>query len=161
MEKNESKLVVTAIENGTVLDHIPSDCLFKVVGILGLSHCDNQITIGNNLESRSQGRKGIIKIADRFFEDEQINAVALVAPNATINIIRDFKVVEKRVIPIPEEVRGIVRCTNPMCVTNHQPVATRFRTVVDARGVHLLCHYCEKSTESNELEIIRREQRPR
>ena len=146
MTMTARQLIVNAIENGTVLDHIPSENLFKVVDILHLAESSNQITIGSNLESKTFGRKGIIKVADRYFEDDELNRIALVAPQATINIIKDFKVIDKHRISIPEEVVGIGRCANPMCVTNHQKIATRFKTIVEGDHINLLCHYCEKTT---------------
>ena len=153
MTGDNRKLVVSAIENGTVLDHIPADNIFKVIDILGLSKSDNQITIGINLESGSLGRKGIIKIAGRYFEDEEMSRIALVAPDATVNIIRDYTVIEKKTISIPSEVVGIVRCANPLCVTNHQDIKTKFTTVNAAGRTQLLCHYCEKATELKTAEI--------
>ena len=147
MEQKNTQLQVSAIKDGTVLDHIPAQNLFQVVDILDLTHSEHPITIGVNLESRSLGRKGIIKIADRFFADEELSRIALAAPDATVNIIRDYEVVEKKKIELPAVVVGIAKCSNPMCVTNHQPVPTRFSTVVDHKKVKLLCHYCEKTTE--------------
>ena len=146
MATTARQLIVNAIENGTVLDHIPSENRFKVVEILNLAESSNQITIGSNLESKSFGRKGIIKVADRYFEDNELNRIALVAPQATINIIKDYKVIEKHKISIPEEVFGIGKCANPMCVTNHQKIATRFKTIVESDRINLLCHFCEKTT---------------
>ena len=146
MATTARQLIVNAIENGTVLDHIPSENLFEVVEILNLAESSNQITIGSNLESKSFGRKGIIKVADRYFEDNELNRIALVAPQATINIIKDYKVIEKHKISIPEEVFGIGKCANPMCVTNHQKIATRFKTIVESDRINLLCHFCEKTT---------------
>jgi len=147
MDQKHTQLQVSAIKDGTVLDHIPAQNLFQVVDILDLTHSENPITIGVNLESRSLGSKGIIKIADRFFADEELSRIALAAPDATVNIIKDYEVVEKKKIELPATVVGIARCSNPMCVTNHQPVATRFSTIVDHKKVKLLCHYCEKTTE--------------
>ncbi len=100
----EKHLKVSAIKNGTVLDHIPADQLFKVIDILGLSCSGNQITFGTNLDSKLLGKKAIIKIADRYFEADEINRIALIAPEAKINIIRDFEVVEKRVLSIPNSI---------------------------------------------------------
>ena len=147
MSEKHTQLQVSAIKDGTVLDHIPSQNLFQVVDILDLTRSGNPITIGVNLESRSLGSKGIIKIADRFFADEELSRIALAAPDATVNVIRDYEVVEKKKIELPSVVVGIAKCSNPMCVTNHQPVATRFSTIVDHKKVKLLCHYCEKTTE--------------
>lgn len=140
------ELVVSALENGTVLDHIPAENVYKALDLLNLRGVESQITIGINLTSKIHGKKGIIKIADKFFEDEDLNKLALVAPKATVNVIRDFKVVEKKTLEMPEHVIGIARCKNPKCVTNHQPVKTRFTTVANGNDISLKCHYCEKIT---------------
>ena len=132
------------MENGTVLDHIPAENVYKALNLLNLTSIESQITIGINLASKAQGKKGIIKIADKFFEDEELNKLALIAPAATVNVIKDFKVVEKKTVNIPEEVIGIAKCRNPKCVTNHQPIKTRFKTVSDGDKISLKCHYCEK-----------------
>ena len=142
------ELVVSALKNGTVLDHIPADKVYKALDILNLKGVENQITIGINLSSRAQGRKGIIKIADKFFEDEDLNKLGLIAPKATVNIIRDFEVVEKKTLTMPEEIVGIARCMNPKCITNHQPIKTRFTTIESNNEILLLCHYCEKISDT-------------
>ena len=134
------------MENGTVLDHIPAENVYKALDLLDLKEIESQITIGINLISKIHGRKGIIKIADKFFEDEELNKLALIAPNATVNVIRDFKVVEKKMLKTPEEVIGIAKCKNPKCVTNHQPIKTKFATVQNGDKISLKCHYCEKIT---------------
>ncbi len=154
MENNIKKLKVSAIENGTVLDHIPANQLFKVINILELTKCQNQITFGTNLDSKLLGKKAIIKVSDRYFADDEINKVALVAPLAKINIIKNFEVVEKRIISVPEEISGIAKCSNPKCITNHQPIQTRFATVVEDGHLKLHCHYCEKMTDSDNLIIV-------
>ncbi len=146
MENSDKQLRVNAIKNGTVLDHIPGDCVFKVIDILGLNESPHPVTIGANLESKSMGRKGIIKIAERFFRDDELNKIALIAPSATVNVIRNFEVVEKKVLTIPETITGIAKCKNPVCITNHQDVPTRFTTIVNGKEIQLLCHYCEKIT---------------
>ena len=138
------ELVVSALENGTVLDHIPAEYVYKALDLLNLKGVESQITIGINLASKLHGKKGIIKIADKFFEDEDLNKLALIAPKATVNVIRDFKVVEKKTLETPEEVVGIARCKNPKCVTNHQPIKTKFTTTQDGDKISLKCHYCEK-----------------
>jgi aspartate carbamoyltransferase regulatory subunit len=151
---NERKLKVSAIKDGTVIDHIPPQSLFKVIEILGLDHTDHQITFGTNLESKHLGKKAIIKIADSFFEDEDIDRIALIAPDAKFNIIRNYEVIEKRKVAIPEQILGIARCFNPKCITNHQSVETCFATKKEKGGISLICHYCEKITEAKNLQII-------
>ncbi|MFZ2340260.1 MAG: aspartate carbamoyltransferase regulatory subunit [Bacteroidales bacterium] len=151
--KEPKQLSVSAIENGTVIDHIPAKNLFKVISILGLDHIDSQITFGTNLESKKLGKKAIIKISGKYFEDTDINRIALVAPDAKLNIIRDYEVVEKKVVEVPDEIVGIAKCMNPKCITNYEKVTTRFR-VVSKKTVALKCHYCEKITDQENLQII-------
>lgn len=151
MNENHKELSVSAVKNGTVLDHIPAQQVFKAVEILDLKGIENTITIGVNLPSDTFGSKGIIKIADRFFADDELNKLALIAPDATVNIIKDYKVVEKRHLVLPDEIKGIGRCKNPKCVTNHQPIKTQFKTIRNGNNVGLLCHYCEKITEIDKL----------
>ena len=138
--KNHKKgvLEVSAIENGTVIDHIPPTSLFKVIKLLGLDRTTHQVTFGTNLQSKRIGRKAIIKIADKDCGDEEIGYISLVAPLARINIIRDFEVAEKREVEVPTHVEGFVKCGNPMCVTNRER-----------------CKYCEKITAQEQIEIIR------
>ena len=141
---SRKELSVSALENGTVLDHIPAENVYKALDLLDLKDIESQITIGINLVSKLHGKKGIIKIADKFFEDEDLNKLALIAPKATVNIIKGFKVVEKKTLETPAEVIGIAKCRNPKCVTNHQPIKTRFATIQSSDEISLKCHYCEK-----------------
>ena len=148
---SRKELVVSALENGTVLDHIPAENVYKALRILNLQGIENQITIGINLNSKQHGKKGIIKIADKFFEDDELNKLALLAPEATVNVIRDFKVVEKKKVELPKEISGIAKCMNPKCVTNHQPITTRFTVNVKGNETSLLCHYCEKISDTKKV----------
>ncbi|MBO5850525.1 MAG: aspartate carbamoyltransferase regulatory subunit, partial [Paludibacteraceae bacterium] len=127
--------------------------LFEVVALLDLEHCTNQITIGNNLDSRILGQKGIIKISDRFFAEEEINKIALIAPNAKINIVRNYEVVEKRCLELPDEVFGIIRCPNYNCVTNHQPITTHFVSLKEGGNASLKCHFCERDVALQDVEL--------
>lgn len=151
MKKN-LKLKVSAIKDGTVIDHIPSENLFKVITILGLDNFDNMITFGNNLDSEKLGTKAIIKVADKFFEDHEINKIALIAPHAKLNIIRDYEVVEKRIVEIPSEINGIVKCFNPKCITNNEKVVTHFK-VLSHSPIALKCRYCEKLTMQDQIKM--------
>lgn len=147
------QLQVSAIENGTVIDHIPADSLFKVITILSLDKIPHQITFGTNFDSRKLGKKAIIKVSQKFFEDDEINKIALVAPDVKLNIIRDYEVAEKREVRIPDVVIGIVKCFNPKCITNNEHIVTRFK-VEDKRELALKCHYCEKITTKDELKMV-------
>ena len=137
---NKEELQVAALQNGTVIDHIPTDKLFTIVNLLGLMNVENNMTIGNNLESKKLGKKGIIKVADRFFTDEEISRLSVVAPNVKLNIIRDYEVVEKKQVIMPDEIRGIVKCNNPKCITNNEPRATIFHVIDKEQGT-LKCHH--------------------
>lgn len=154
MDKHE--LQVAALENGTVIDHIPSGKLFDVVSLLGLQQMSNNITIGFNLNSKKLGSKGIIKIADKFFCDEEINRIAVVAPNVKLNIIRNYEVVEKRAVQLPDVLNGIAKCPNLKCITNNEPMPTLFHVIDKEKGI-LKCHYCEKEQDCQNIEIIKEE----
>jgi len=153
MNTNKKELRVNAIKNGTVIDHIPAGDLFKVIKILGLQNITNTMTLGNNLESKTQGFKGIIKISGLFFEDDDIDRIALAAPNAKLNIIKDYTVVEKRQVNVPDTVRGIAKCVNPKCITNFEDNVTTKFTVIDKDNISLKCHYCEKITNKENLRL--------
>ncbi|NDW19514.1 aspartate carbamoyltransferase regulatory subunit [Dysgonomonas sp. 216] len=150
MSEKRKELQVAALCNGTAIDHIPSDQVFKVVSLLRLQSLQNRITIGNNLESKKMGTKGIIKIQDKFFAEEEVNRISLVAPNVVLNIIRDYQVVEKRRVALPQTITGIVKCNNPKCITNNEPMLTRF-DVVDAKKIVLNCHYCDIKIQKEDI----------
>ena len=154
-QKNGSKkkeLQVAAIENGTVIDHITPEQLFKVALLLELDKMGNRITIGNNLISKKMGSKGVIKITDKFFEEDDINRIALVAPNVVLNIIRDYEVAEKKYISLPDRLVGIVKCNNPKCISNNEPMLSQF-DVIDRDSVTLKCHYCERKINKEDILI--------
>ena len=139
----KKELVVQALENGTVIDHIPADKLFQIVNILHLDTLTDQITIGNNLSSSKLGKKGVIKISGKYIDPHELNKIALIAPSARINIIKDYQVVEKNECVIPDEVHDVLQCVNPMCITNKQNVKTHFH-VVNKENRTVKCHYCER-----------------
>lgn len=153
MTHSKKELAVAALRNGTVIDHIPSQALFRAVRILGIEQLHTSVTIGNNLDSERFGSKGIIKVAEVEFSEETLNRIAIIAPTAMVNIIRDYEVVEKRPVSLPETLVGLVKCGNPKCITNHEPMLTRFN-VTDRENVILRCHYCNHSFNGNEAEII-------
>jgi aspartate carbamoyltransferase regulatory subunit len=145
-------LQVSAIKDGTVIDHIPAERLFDVINILGLFNIQEMITFGTNMDSKLLGKKGIIKVANRFFKDDEIDKIALVAPHAKLNIIKNYEVIEKRVVEIPDEIVSIVKCFNPKCITNNETIKTRFM-VISHNPIELKCLYCEKITHENQVVI--------
>ena len=146
-------MLVAAIQNGTVIDHIPADKTYQVVSLLKLERLDTQVTIGYNYRSQKLGRKGIIKVEDKFFTDEEISRLSVVAPNIVLNIIKDYEVVEKKTVTTPDVLRGIVKCNNPKCITNNEPMQTLFHVVDKANGI-LKCHYCEKEQDITRVELV-------
>ena len=142
MTKNK-EMQVAAIENGTVIDHIPAEKTYQVAQLLNLKEMSTPVTIGYNLPSKKIGKKGIIKVADKFFTDEEINRLSVVAPKIVLSVIRDYEVVEKKTVETPDELRGIVKCNNPKCITNNEP---------KEKGI-LKCHYCDKEQDINEVKL--------
>lgn len=150
--ENKRELQVAALENGTAIDHIPPSQLFKVATLLGLDKMNNTITIGNNFHSNKMGCKGVIKIAGKFFEEYEINRIALIAPNVILNIIRDYEVVEKKPVTLPDELIGLVKCNNPKCITNNEPMPTRFDVINKETGT-IKCRYCERKINKEDIVI--------
>ena len=152
-ENNKTALQVSALCNGTVIDHIPADKLFAVVNLLDIPAMGNNVTIGYNLESKKLGKKGLIKISDRFFTDDEINKISVVAPNVVLNTIRDYNVVEKREVKMPDEIHNIIKCNNLNCITNNEPMETHF--YVANRETHTLkCRYCEKEVSLDDIKLL-------
>lgn len=143
-------MLVAAIENGTVIDHIPSEKTYQVAQLLNLDKLSSTVTIGYNYRSKKLGKKGIIKVEDKWFTDEEISRLSVVAPNIVLNIIRDYEVVEKKTVCTLDEIKGIVKCNNPKCITNNEPMPTYFHVT---NGI-LTCHYCEKEQDINKVELV-------
>ena len=149
---NKTERQVAAIKNGTVIDHIPAEKTYQVVNLLQLETLDTPVTIGYNYPSNKIGRKGIIKVSDKFFTDEEISRLSVVAQNVVLNIIHDYEVVEKKTVKTPDELRGIVKCNNPKCITN-EPMSTVFHVVNKEKGI-IKCHYCDKEQFIEKVELV-------
>ena len=149
----QQEMQVAAIKNGTVIDHIPSEKIFQVVSLLQLDKLKTSVTVGFNLKSGKMGSKGIVKVEDKFFSDEELNQLSIITPNVTLSIIRDFEVVEKKTVCMPEELIGLVKCPNPKCITNNEPMKTHFHVLDKDKGI-LQCHYCNKEESLNHVKLI-------
>ncbi len=146
-----AELKVTAIREGTVIDHIPAGKGLKVIEILRLNRPNGGVLLlASNVHSGKLGRKDIVKIEGRFLSEEEVNKIALIAPTATVNIVRDYKVAEKFKVEIPDEISGILRCANPNCVSNHEYTVSKFH-VVSREPLKVRCHYCERTMEEEEI----------
>ena len=152
MSKPQTKMLqVSAIEAGTVIDHIDSKRTFEVAAILKLQDVEEDVLIGINLDSaHGSGKKGIIKVAKRFLTQEEVNRIAVVAPDATLNIIEGYNVVEKFKVMIPDVIEGTFRCFNPKCISNDQKIPNRFY-VVEREPLRIRCHYCERQMERKDI----------
>lgn len=153
MNANKKERLVAAIQNGTVIDHIPSEKIYQVVALLALENLTNPVTIGCNYRSKKLNKKSIIKVEDKFFTDEEISRLSVVAPNVVLNIIKEFEVVEKKMVRTPDVLKGIVKCNNPKCITNNEPMDTVFHTVDKEKGI-IRCHYCEKEQFIDKVELV-------
>jgi aspartate carbamoyltransferase regulatory subunit len=153
MKKVERK--IPAIKDGSVIDHIPSRETFRIMRILNPQEFTHPITVTLNLKSNKIGKKGVIKIDDRFLTKKEVNKIAILAPNATVSIIKDYSIEEKINVKIPTELVGIINCSNPSCVTNKEEITTNFK-VMRKDPLEVKCLYCEKVYEKDEFEIKRK-----
>ena len=146
---------IPAIKEGTVIDHIPSRDTFKIIRILNPQEFEHPINVALNLKSKRMGKKGVIKIDKRLLTKNEVNKIAILAPNATVSIIKNYKVKEKIQVSIPSELEGIIDCTNPVCITNNEKVVSKFKVVHD-EPLEVECRYCERVYEQNEVDIKRK-----
>ena len=154
------ELLIRAIKNGIVIDHIPSEKVFAIVEILKLKEYSERITVATNMPSSSLGRKGIIKIEEKILEEKELNNISLLAPNVTINIIDNYEVVEKSKLEKLDKVIGLMKCDNPKCISNHENIETKFIRVEEDLNENNLeektkykCFYCEKIILEDEIQI--------
>lgn len=140
---SETEVKVSKIKDGTVIDHIKGGYALAVIKILGITGKEKRvITIAINVPSKRLGAKDILKIEGRALNKQEVNRIALVAPHASINIIRDYKVVEKVDVKLPSVIEGAVKCVNPCCISNsEEPVESKFY-VKSEEPLTLKCHYC-------------------
>ncbi len=145
-------LKVETIENGTVIDHIQAGKGKRVLDLLGVDDkYQHLVALGMNVSSKKMGKKDIVKIANIFVKDELVNKVALVSPNATINILKDSQVTSKHKVELPEKLKGIAKCPNPVCVTNMENAgdySTNFKKQEESK---YKCTFCERTFQASEL----------
>jgi aspartate carbamoyltransferase regulatory subunit len=140
----EKTLAVSAIRNGTVIDHIHAGQALKIVDLLHLAKHHKQVTLGLNLPSKSLQYKDIIKVEDREISDNEASQLAIISPQATINIIKEYKVAKKYQVFLPDTISSIVCCPNPRCITNHEPMKGSFIVKQQINKIFLQCKFCRK-----------------
>ena len=149
----ESELIVRRIKEGTVIDHIDEGKGLQVLYALDIDGKDGSlITIALNVPSGKFRKKDIIKVENRFLKDDDTNKLAVIAPKATVNIIKNYKLVEKRRVALPNEIDRIFRCTNPDCITNSSERIESIMDVVDKEGLVLKCRYCSRILDVNRID---------
>ncbi len=138
------RLLVSKIRDGTVIDHIPAGQALNVLKILGITGKEGlRVAVVMNVESKKLGKKDIVKIEKLELKPEDVNRIALLAPTATINIIRNYEVISKSKVEVPQEIEGIISCNNPKCITNQprEPIKPRFK-LVSLNPIMMQCEYC-------------------
>lgn len=142
-------MAVEAIKSGTVIDHIPAGQGLNILARIQKRNANARLTVGLNLPSKGSGTKDIIKVEDWMFSEQDAAEMALYAPEATVNIIENYRVVKKFQIGLPEEFKGIFDCPNTNCISHTEPVATRFSVRLKSEQIQLRCHFCERSFADN------------
>ncbi|MFC1486881.1 aspartate carbamoyltransferase regulatory subunit [Thermoproteota archaeon] len=149
---SETTLRVSKIKDGTVIDHIIAGHALEVLKILAITdNVKGIVTVGMNVPSKTLGLKDMVKIEGRELESEEVDKIALLAPQASINIIRNYKVVDKQLVRLPEVIRETVKCANPACISNsNEPVKSTFY-VDNEELLRLRCHYCGYIIEKQDI----------
>ncbi len=151
----EEDLKVSRIKNGTVIDHITAGMAPAVLKILGIERgCPDTVIVAMNVRSNRLGLKDMVKVENRALEAETVKKIAIVAPQATVNIIRDMKVAEKIQVELPQELIGIIRCPNRNCITNSSERVVPYLTVESRDPLSMRCHYCESLVEGPAAELL-------
>ena len=149
----KKEMSISAIKEGTVIDHIPANAAFEVADILNLEGIRSIISVATNLTSKKSGKKGIIKIGGKYLTQEEVNKIAVVAPKATVNIIENYEVKKKLNVSIPGIINKIIKCSNPNCITNVENAETKFYAL-SKDPLKIKCHYCERSMNKEDIRIL-------
>ena len=148
----QSELMVRRIKEGTVIDHIDEGKGLQVLDALRINGQDGSlITIALNVPSGKSKKKDIIKVENKFLKDDDTNKIAVIAPKATINIIKNYKLIEKRRVSLPNEIDRIFRCSNPDCITNSTEHMESVMDLIDKETMILKCRYCSRILDVNEI----------
>ena len=149
----KKEVSISAIKDGTVIDHIPANVTFKVADILDLKGIRSIISVATNLSSKKMGKKGIVKIGGKYLTQEEVNKIAIIAPDATVNIIKNYEVKKKLNVSIPEIIKKIIKCSNPNCITNVEKAETKFY-VLSKDPLKVKCHYCERYMNKEDILLL-------
>lgn len=148
----EKTLSVSAIKEGTVIDHIVAGQALKIIRLLRLAADARRVTVGLNLKSRSLGLKDLIKVENFFLDLDQAHHIAVFSPTAMVNVIENYEVVRKFAVEMPKTILGVLRCPNVRCTTNGEKVPTYFFVEPSGHQIHLHCRFCEKLFSRDQLQ---------
>ncbi|MBT4540992.1 aspartate carbamoyltransferase regulatory subunit [Candidatus Woesearchaeota archaeon] len=150
--KEYKQMKIGRIKEGTVIDHIPPGLCFRLINILSLERYNNVLSAATNLTSAKLGKKGMIKISGKILTEEEVKKVAVVAPNVTMCTINNFSVSKKIKLTLPNEIKKIVKCNNPNCITNIEGVVTNFG-VLQESPLKIKCCFCERTINKEEIKL--------
>ena len=151
MKSSEHVIPIPAIEEGTVIDHLPSRETLKVMKLLNPQEFEHPITVALNLDSKKLGKKGVIKVNSRTLTKDEVEKIAILAPQATVSIIKNYKVLQKNRVHVPKSISGIP-CSNPNCITNKEPAQTQFELVQES-PLRIRCHFCERIMSRKDIAL--------
>lgn len=147
-------LLVNAIKDGTVIDHITAGQALRIIYLLGLKESKHTVTIGLHLPSRRIGKKDLIKIENRVLSEDEANEIVVFAPNATINVIEHFKVTKKIKTHFPATMKAVFICPNSTCITHTEAIDSYFHISQESKSIKLTCHYCDKTYDRDQVKVI-------
>jgi len=151
----EGELKVSKIRRGTVIDHIPAGMAPAVLKILGIERgTSDVVVVAMNVRSQKLGSKDIVKVENQILDEETLKKISIIAPQATINLVEDFSIVEKHGVSLPKELHGIIKCPNRGCITNSPEGVESFFVCEREDPVEFRCHYCEELVGADRVELI-------
>lgn len=159
MKMMEEKLKIDKISKGTVIDHIDAGYALTIVGLTGLDESKNLITIGVNVSSKKYQTKDIIKIENVFLNETQMQQISILSPNASISLIENYKVIEKKKVKIPKIIKKLILCVNQTCISNSdEPINSEF-LVLEEKPLKIQCVYCERIYKLEEIVFTSKEKK--
>ena len=148
----KTELKVKSIKNGTVIDHITANRALSVLNILNLPDDETSMMVAINVESSDMKSKDIVKIENRELSQDEVDKLVLIAPNATVNIIRNYEIISKAPLQLMDEITDVVSCSNPNCISNsNEPIQNKF-DVQSKDPITLRCQYCERTMSFEDID---------
>ncbi|MHA2181178.1 MAG: aspartate carbamoyltransferase regulatory subunit [Promethearchaeota archaeon] len=160
MKMMEEKLKIVKISKGTVIDHIDAGYALTILNLTGLDEVKNLITIGVNVSSKKYSTKDIIKIENVFLNETQMQQISILSPNATISLIEEKNVIEKKKVELPKTITKLILCVNQTCISNSdkEPISTEF-AVLEEKPLKIQCIYCERIYKLEEIVFTSKEKK--